>query len=314
LVSITVALVLIGWAGTVESQPKFPTRAIEIIVPFAAGGGVDLTARIQASYLSKKWGVQVNVVNKPGGITVPANLELYRAEPDGHTVIEEASTICFLSVRKLPFEIMDRTFIAITNMGPQVIYVPSSSPYKTLKEVAVAAKSNPENFTWASLGGPSSSDFQIIRFLGEAGVDFRRTKAIGTQGTSQMVTLVAGGHAMLGASSGTAAMPALNAGTLRALAVSGSERYVDLPDIPTAAEAGYPKANVYNWFGISGPPKMPSYITNIWEKAIEEMLKDPEVVARLRNIWQAPFYHNSRETREVVSRTIAEVKTVWSAP
>jgi tripartite-type tricarboxylate transporter receptor subunit TctC len=71
---------------------------------------------------------------------------------------------------------------------------------------------------------------------------------------------------------------------------------------------------VYNWFGISGPPKLPAYIVEIWDKAIEEMLKDPEVVTKLRNLWQVPYYHNSREMREVVSKTITEVKEVWSAP
>jgi tripartite-type tricarboxylate transporter receptor subunit TctC len=283
-------------------------------VPFSAGGGQDLTARIQASYLSKKWGVPVNVVNKPGGITVPATVELYGAPPDGHTLYAEGSTVCFLSVRKLPFEIMDRTFVAITNVGPQVLYVPASSPYKTLKEVAAAAKKSPDTFTWGSLGGPSPTDFQIVRFLREAGVDHRKTKPVMTQGVSQIVTLVAGGHAMLGASSGTSTVPALKAGTIRALAVTGRDRYIDLPDVPTVTEAGYPMADVYNWFGISGPPKMPAYVVDIWNKTIEEMSKDPEVLANLRKIWQAPFYHNSSAMREVVRKTIAEVKEVWSEP
>ena len=314
LVSITVALVLIGWAGSVESQPKYPTRTIEIIVPFTAGGGVDLTARLTASYMSKKWGVQVNVVNKPGGNTVPANLELYRAEPDGYTLYEEASTVCFLAARKLPFDIMDRTFISITNIGPQIMYVPSSSPYKTLKDVAVAAKSDPGNFTWASRGGPDPSDYQVIQFLKEAGVDYRKTKPIASQGASQGVIMVAGGHAMLGSGSGTSALPALNAGTLRALSVTGSERFAKLPDVPTAAEAGYPKATVDNWFGVVGPPKLPAYVVSIWEEALQKMLKDPEYITKLENIWRVPFYHNSRKMKEIVIETTAEVRKLWGSP
>lgn len=314
LASITVALMLIGWAGPVESQPQYPTRAIEILVPFTAGGGVDLTARTMASYMSKKWGVPINVINKPGGNTIPATLELYRADPDGYTLYEEASTVCYLAVRKLPFDIMDRTFIAITNIGPQVMYVPSSSPYKTLKELAVAAREKPENFTWVSRGGPDPADYQVIKFLQEAGVDYRKTRSIMSQGASQGVTLVAGGHAMLGSGSGTSALPALKAGTIRAVAVSGSARFIELPDVPTAAEAGYPTATVDNWFGIIGPPKLPAYVVDIWDKAIQEMLKDPEVVAKLRNIWQVPFYRNSREMRELVIETTAEVKKLWSSP
>ncbi|MHB9098941.1 MAG: Bug family tripartite tricarboxylate transporter substrate binding protein [Syntrophales bacterium] len=314
LASIAVALLLVGWASPAASQPKYPTRAIEIIVPFTAGGGVDLTARTTASYMSKKWGVPVNVVNKPGGNTIPATLEVYRADPDGYTLYEEASTVCYLAARKLPFDIMERTFIAITNIGPQVMYVPSSSPYKSLKELAVAAKEKPENFSWASRGGPDPADYQVIKFLKEAGVDYKKTRPVMSQGASQGVTLVAGGHAMLGSGSGTSALPALKAGTIRAVAVSGKERFVELPNVPTAAEAGYPTATVDNWFGIIGPPKLPAYVVDIWDKALQEMLKDPEIIGKLRNIWQVPFYRNSQEMREMVTASTAEVKKLWTSP
>jgi tripartite-type tricarboxylate transporter receptor subunit TctC len=314
MVLMTILLTLIGWAGIVASQPKYPNRAIEIIVPFSAGGGQDLTARITAAYLNKKWEIPVNVVNKPGGNTIPANLELYRAAPDGYTVYADGATTCFLAVRKLPFDLLERTFVATSNMGPQILFVPSSTPFKNLKDVARALKENPETFSWASLGGPSTTDFQIIQFIKEAGIDVQKTKPIMSQGVSQCVILVAGGNAMLGSGSGTAALPALKAGTIRALAVSGTERYIDLPEVPTSAEAGFPKATVDNWFGISGPPKLPQVIVDTWNQAFQEMLKDPDVISKLRNIWQRPYYHNSRQMREMAVKLTTEIKEVWSAP
>ncbi len=307
-----IVLGMVGWAAAGESQPKYPTRAIEIIVPFTAGGGTDLSTRLTATYVSKKWGVPVNVVNKPGGNTIPANVELYHAAADGYTLMGEASTVCYLEVKKLPFKVLDRTFLVVTNIGPQVMYVPSSTPYKSLKELAAAIKEKPEAFSWVSRGGPDPADYQIRQFLNEIGVDHLKTRAILSQGASQGMTLVAGGHAILGSGSSSSVLPALNAGTVRPLAVSGNQRYIDLPDVPTAAEAGFPTATVDNWFGITGPPNMPASIVEAWEKAVQEMLKDPETPTKLRAIAQVPFYHGSKEMKEMVAKVTVEAKKLWS--
>jgi tripartite-type tricarboxylate transporter receptor subunit TctC len=128
------------------------------------------------------------------------------------------------------------------------------------------------------------------------------------------MTLVAGGHAILGSGSSSSVLPALKAGTIRPLAVSGNVRYADLPDVPTAAEAGFPTATVDNWFGITGPPNVPSYVVTAWDTAVQEMLRDPEVVAKLKNIAQMPFYHNSQQMAEMVNAVTAEAKKLWSEP
>ena len=93
--------------------------------------------------------------------------------------------------------------------------------------------------------------------------------------------------------------------------MSGTERYIDLPNVPTSAEDGFPKATVDNWFGISGPPKVPQVIVDAWNQAFQEMLKDQDVIGKLRNIWQRPYYHNAREMREMAAKLIAEVKVIW---
>jgi tripartite-type tricarboxylate transporter receptor subunit TctC len=122
-------------------QEKYPTRAIEIVVPFAAGGGQDMSARLLSHFLKKKFSVPVNVLNKPGGNTVPAGIELYKAPPDGYSLglCQDASNAMLQALTKdLPFNVLDRTFISAMVMVPHVFSVPTSSPSKTLKEIGRA--------------------------------------------------------------------------------------------------------------------------------------------------------------------------------
>lgn len=155
LLSTLIIGYLTGSSNPVQSQEKYPTRPIEIIVPYAPGGGTDLSARITAAYLSKRWGVPVNVVNKPGGNTVPACLEVYRAAPDGYTMLQDglgSGPLLEVVVKNLPFKIMDRTFIGVATGVAMFIVVPPNSPFMTMKDLETEAKKDPGNFSWTSLG------------------------------------------------------------------------------------------------------------------------------------------------------------------
>lgn len=130
------ATFLLTAAGQVQSQPKYPTRAIEMICPLAAGGGTDTIARLMAGYLKKKWGVPVNVVNKTGGFGIPALVDLYNSRPDGYTIFTELEATCsFIEYtgKDLPFNPMDRTWIGVTCYSPFVFMVPATSPTKPLQ-------------------------------------------------------------------------------------------------------------------------------------------------------------------------------------
>lgn len=316
VVACVTVLCLLSLGGTGYAQAKYPSKPIDIIVPFSAGGSTDLTARIEAAYLSKKWGVPVNVVNKAGGNTVPACFEVYRANPDGYTLLADgngSSSMLPNAVRELPFKIMDRTFIAMTALIPEVVIVASNSPFKTLKDVETFAKQSPEKLTWTSLGGTSPIDFVVRQFLKAIDVDVAKTKAVISQGGSQAVVHIAGGHVMLGVSSVSSALPAMKAGTIKALALTSKTRFPDLPDLPTTAEAGYPGVNAVQWVGVSGPPKLPSGVIELWDKALQELLRDPDTIGKLRNIGAVPFYHNTSATREFVTKEEEEVRKLWAS-
>jgi tripartite-type tricarboxylate transporter receptor subunit TctC len=192
-----------------------------------------------------------------------------------------------------------------------VFAVSPTSPFKSLEEVAVDAKRDPGNFTWTSLGGASTHDFAFRQFFKAIGVDVSKTKAIMSQGGSQAVTLTAGGHVKLGGGTTPSCFAGIKGGIIRPLAITSRTRYPDLSEVPTTAEQGYPTVNAQAWFGPSGPPNLPAHIVGIWEKASQELAKDPEVISKWRNVGAVPFYLNARDAREYVMKEVSEMKELW---
>jgi tripartite-type tricarboxylate transporter receptor subunit TctC len=314
LLSLIIVLVLLGGIRQVQSQEKYPTRAIDIIVPFGPGGSTDLVTRVLAAYVKELWGLPVNVINKPGGNTVPACLEVYGAKPDGYTLLADcspSSTMLPAVVKNLPFKIMDRTFIASASIFHLIFMVPASSPFTSLKELEAEAKKDPENFTWASLGGAAQQDYGTRQFFKAIGVDVSKTKPVMSQSGSLAMQLTAGGHVKMGSSATGSALSGIRGGMVRPLAVTAKERFPDLPDIPTTAELGYPTLTSSQWNGVSGPPNIPPYIIEAWNKAIQKAVKDPKFIAQLRNVGSTPFYLNSYDTKEYVRKETEEVEKTY---
>ncbi|RPJ07783.1 MAG: cupin domain-containing protein [Deltaproteobacteria bacterium] len=304
---------LAGGVDPAQAQEKYPSRAIEIIVPFVPGGSTDLVGRLIADNLKKKWGVPLNVVNKPGGNTVPANLEVHQSKPDGYTVFSDSQSSCSLleaAVKDLPFKVLDRTFIALSTASPHIFYANAASPIKNLKDVEAEVKKNPGEFTWGSFGGVGAGDFLWRQFFKGIGVDVSKTKPVVTRGGAEIVSFVAGNHIKLGTASPTSGLSHVRAGTVKVVGVSGF-RSPDFPDVPTAVEQGFPTVTAVFWTGITGPPKLPSHIVKKWEEAIQEMLKDPEFTSKLKNLGFVPFYKNSNSAQEYVAREMEEAARLW---
>jgi tripartite-type tricarboxylate transporter receptor subunit TctC len=316
---ICYALLLISLSGLifpVYSVDKYPTRPIEIVVPYSPGGATDLMGRVIANALNKKWKVPVNVVNKPGGNTLPACMDVYRAKADGYTMLADnqaSSSMLENVVKDLPIKVLDRTFIAMIGVAPNVLIVPTESSYKTLNDIIAEAKKDPKTFTWTSIGGAAPQDFTIRQFFKSINVDVSQTKPIMTQGAAQCVTLTAGNHVKLGCGATSSSMPAIQAGSVRPLAITSKTRFPELANVPTTAELGYPAVDCLYWVGISGPPKLPSYIADAWDSALKELMKDSEMIANLKSVKAMPFYHDSKGTREYVIKESQEVKKLWSS-
>lgn len=307
-------LLLPGVHGQAVAQEAYPSRAIDIIYGFGAGSSGDLTCRITAAYLKKKWNVPINVLNKPGGNTVPACLDLYNAAPDGYTLMGDppgSSSMLAAVVKKLPFSVMDRTFIAMIGTNSLLMVVPPNSPFKSLKDVADDLKRNPEQFTWTSQGGAATADLVFRKFARAVGVEISKTKPVIARSTSEITTLTAGGQVKLGVLIIATALPAIQGGLIKALALAANERSQSLPEIATTAELGYPSLATLSFVGISGPPKLPAPIVDKWNGAVREMLKDPEVIAQLNKIGSVPFYMDAAAFRKYVMDEAALVESLF---
>lgn len=310
ILSVSLVLISAGWADRVYSQDKYPTRAIEVIQPWAPGGSTDITVRQVAEYAKKKWGMPVNVISKAGGRGIPAILEMYQAKPDGYTILADSQASSSMlaaasaAAKDLPFEVMDRTYVATFNAIPYVIFVPSTSPFKTVKDFVAGTKTGIKDISYTA--GPTALEYALRQLFDAAGADISKAKAVMVKGASEAVLLAAGGHVSIGAAALGTAIPGIKAGTIRPLLITSKNRWPDLPDLPSSAELGYPEVDSVYWSGISGPPKMPAHVSDIWNKAIQEMLANPAFVAQFKNSGAMPFYNNGPATAELVKKETAK--------
>lgn len=285
-----------------SQQAKYPTKAIEYVVPLPPGGGSDLGARTVAKALSKELGVPVNVVNKPGGNQIPGTKAVMDSKNDGYTLIADGASQGSLHVlqKNLPYKLEDRTFVARVMSAPHAFFVNANSPWNSLSDVAAAVKANPGEFSWGWSGGNTTTDFVLLQFFKAAGVDINQTKRVPTAGAGKTVTSVAGNHIKFGAGGASAVFSLAKSGDIKVLAVTGNKRLGQLPNVPTTVEAGFPEVDLNWWIGISGPKDMPQEVVDKLAAAAKKVAEDPAVSQELANIGAYPDYLGAKETREYV--------------
>lgn len=297
------------------AQEKYPTKPVEIIVPFVAGASTDSGTRVMAQALEARWGVPVKVINKPGGNTVPAVTEVMAAKPDGTTVLADnvaSSAMLDTVVKNLPYKVTDRTFIATTAYTPMMFIVHTDSPFKTLKDASDALKANAETFTWTSLGGVGAQDMVFRQFAAMNGVDIKKPRAIALKGGAEAVTMTAGGHVTMGTGTFSAIAAPLSAKKLRVLAVAGPERWPLIPDIQTTTEVGAPSVQTLFWIGVSGPPKLPAHIVAAWNEALKAVLADPAVKQKMLNAGLLVSYEDAKGMLARVERDHKKTQELYS--
>jgi len=297
-----------------SAQGTYPTRAIDIIVPYGPGGSTDLSTRMLAEFVKAKHNVTVNVINKPGGATVPANLEVYKAKPDGYTLFADntsSNVTLEIAIKDLPFKVMDRTFIASHSASPYIITVPAASPYKTLKDLFDDLQKSPEQFTYVSAGALANHDVIFRQAAAALKVDPLKAKPIVVSGAAQAATVTAQNGVKMGGGTVASQLVAIKAGTIRALAVAGNRRWEELPDVPTTAELGFPGVVYDQWNGLSGPPNLPPAVVKQWEGYIQEMVKDPAVIEQLKKTGAWARYVGSDALRKEVVATGDEMRRLW---
>ena len=292
----------------------YPNRQIELVVPFAAGGGVDLAARAVSEYLSEEWDVSIVVVNKTGGGgIVGAQYVLKDAKPDGYTVLmnNNSSTTMYEAGAKDPIlTIDDHVLAARVAQSPLVYAVKADAPWNDLAEFTEWVKENPEELTWASVGPAGFSSFGVAEWLDSVGVDYAKTQMVSSEGASDSTAKVAGGHVILAVHNAGEVYSLVQAGKLKVLAVQAEERHPLYPDVPTTKELGFENLTVSWWTGISFPEGTPESIVKKWDETIKKMQEDENFLLQLEKINLQQAYLNSEDFTKMVSEETAKYKAL----
>jgi tripartite-type tricarboxylate transporter receptor subunit TctC len=257
----------------------YPSKPVRIIVPFAPGGGADLTTRVIAQALSGPLGQQIIVDNRPGaGGTIGAEAGV-KSPPDGYTLTMVTSGYpVYPSLYKLTFDpIRDITPVVLVTTTPFVICVHPSLPVASVKELIALAKRAPGEITFASAGPGSGVHMATELFLFRTGV---RMNHIPYKGGGPAVSDLIAGHVAVAFAAAAAALPHVKANRLRALAVTSAERFASEPEIPTVAESGVPGYDVLDWSGLIAPRAVPRPIVERLNDETNKALRRREVADR----------------------------------
>ena len=278
LISVSL-LGLVSLATTASfAQTNYPTKPINFIVPYGAGGGADSRSRQIAQKMSVILKQPIIVDNKPGAGGNIGTEFISRAAPDGYTI--GMGNFAPMAVNKTLFGNLrydpetDITPIVLIEKGPLVLVVNPNSPYKTLQDIVAAAKAKPGVLTFSSGGIGGSHQLSAELFKQNAGIDMIHVPY--KSGSAGLTDLMAGNVTMM-FDQMYSAMPSIKADKLRPIAITSKKRSPLLPNIPTFAEAGYPKVEVLNWQGLIAPKGTPKAIIDQLNAAANEALKDPQL-------------------------------------
>jgi tripartite-type tricarboxylate transporter receptor subunit TctC len=298
------------------ASPAYPTKPIQIVVAFAPGGSSDQVSRLLATYLTKRWGQPVSVVNKPGGGGVVGTAAVAQAAPDGYTINNAmVNTLAFAPAAqaKNPYNWDSFTYLARVGVTPSVLTVNASSPYKTARDLVEAVKKDPARFKTGVSGLAGTGAFGIAQMLHSSGVDPSKVDMVSFNGGVLVVTNLAGGHVDFVAQQLPEVLEMVHAGKLRALMHTNPTRLSELPDVPTGKEAGFPAFNVMASSGYVGPVNLPAAVVTAWETAIVDALKDKEFSGSLDKMGLIASYQNAREFKTWTEEQYKSAKQMTEA-
>ena len=274
----------------------WPTRTVRIVVPFPAGGSADLMPRAVAEKLAERWGQPVIVENRPGAAGNIGADAVYRAEPDGYTLLSGPPpplVINRLLYPKLSYD--SSQFVPITVIGaiPNVLLVHPKTNVSTVAELIALAKANPGKLNYASQGSGTTSHLTAELFKTMAGG--LQITHVPYKGTAPALADLVGGQVEMMCDNLGVSLPHVRSGRLKALAIASRNRFSGMPDVPTMAET-LPGFEAVAWFGVVGPPKMPAALAQKISADIKEVLRIPEVQKRLVDLSAEPMGLSPAET------------------
>ncbi|WP_332741327.1 Bug family tripartite tricarboxylate transporter substrate binding protein [Hydrogenophaga sp.] len=271
-------------AGPAHAQAAFPSKTLRIVVPFAAGGVGDLTARIVAQKLSELLAQSVVIDNRPGAGGVVAADTVARSEPDGHTMflMSNGTAVTAGLFKSLPFDTV-KDFTPVSTLGyfDIVVVVPADSPFKTLGELIAHAKANPGKLNVGSINIGSTQNLAAELFKSTADIN---VQVVPFNGSPALIGAIRGKQVDVAVEILAPMLTQIKSGAVRALAVTGEKRSIVLPEVPTAVESGVKEFVASSWNALAVPSKTPRPVVDRLQREIAAALADPAVREKLRGL------------------------------
>lgn len=298
--SLGLSLMVPAWA-----QGKFPDGTLRLVVPFAAGGGVDQAARLLSRQLQSDLGVPVIVENRAGASGTVGGKFVQTATPDGMTLLFSAAThVLARQVLANPPYDPQTDFAPVARVGeaPLMLVIPPTAPQKTLKEVLDAARAQPDKWTAAlpALGAPSHLATLLLAQQGQL-----KLTVAPYRGTAPALADVAGGHAQLLLDSIISLQGMARAGKVKAVAVSSAQRSGVAPDVPTAVESGFPGVVYNSWYGVWAPKGTPADRVQFLHRAINKATAELARSGAYTTLGILPVLESTEQFRQFVAKDVA---------
>jgi tripartite-type tricarboxylate transporter receptor subunit TctC len=283
-----VAFAVVVATATALAQ-GWPQRPVKVLVPFAAGGNIDVMGRLAASRLSEAFGQQFVVENRVGGNGMIATEAVARAPADGGTLLWASTSVIaiFPAISKVGYDpVKDLAPVSLFGVAPQVLIVNPKIPAQSVPEFIAYVKAQKDKLAYAGGGGPgSASNLLMSLFLKRAGLEMTN---VSYRGTAPALTDLIAGHIPTMFVPISEALPQARAGLIRMLAVSSGTRSREAPDVRTLAEQGFPGFDMVSWTGMMAPAETPKDIIDRMAAEFGRALKDPQFIEHMHKAGVEP--------------------------
>jgi tripartite-type tricarboxylate transporter receptor subunit TctC len=280
----------------------YPTKPLEIIIPFPAGSGSDVSARFFADAGAKYFGQPIVVVNKGGGGGSIAVGDVISSRPDGYKVLWHASPYFATTYRthpKLPFDVHDVVPLACFYEMKIGMAVRGDGPFKTWDDLREYGKKHPGELKWANTGRGVPTDLAARLVYQRAGIN---AVEVPYKGLAEAITALLGGHVEIASCSIGAIVDQVRAGKVRFVMVYSDKRYLDMQDVPTAGELGFPDAAITSFWGMYVRKDMPEPIKKVLSDLCKKVYDDPEFRKNIEKMGEQPRFGDPEFIRAAIKR------------
>jgi tripartite-type tricarboxylate transporter receptor subunit TctC len=305
-------LALASAIATGRAQTDYPTRPVRLIVGFGPGGGTDILARLVGAKLGEILGQSVAVENRPGASARLAAEYVAGQPADGYALL--ASPVGPMSMAAAVYADLKydpiKSFVPLAMIGqfPEILVVASDTPVSNVKELVAFAKKHPDKANYPSTSPAFTIPMEELKLAsGMPGV------TVPYKSSGEMVLSVIEGQSMMAVIDPPPTLPQIKAKKLKALAVTGSKRMPELPDVPSMAEAGFPTVDTHLWSGIFAPIATPPAIVSRLQQALAKAIADPGTAAKLKALAVGPGVSSPDEFKRQIESEITKYKAVIKA-